>query len=179
MTDTPREPVVATDAYYLDAVIAQELHLQGIAETQSLPDTSLVEYSWEWTAHSTTVFDVILKAEAAACKPRPENLRVLLFGRFRRTGEPKPDFKTFITLNAIAILFPYLREAVSTLTGKGGVGAFYLDPINVEKWAASISPEASYGARSLLDKPELASAYGIDLTEVSGKAHPTQEATKG
>jgi preprotein translocase subunit SecB len=179
MTDTAREPVIATDSYYLDAVIAQELHLQGIAETQSLPDTSLVEFSWEWTAHSATVFDVILKAEAAACKPRPENLKVLLFGRFRRTGEPKPNFKTFVTLNAVAILFPYLREAVSVLTGKGGVGAFYLNPINVEKWAATISLEASYGTRSLLDKPELATAYGIDLTEISGNAHATQEATKG
>lgn len=162
----PSSDTVAVDGYRLQAVIAQELHLEGIGQSDSLPDSSALDFGWEWKAHSETNFDVILTAEAEPCKPRPERLRVLIFGRFSRTGQPVPDFPTFIKLNAVAILFPYLREAISSLTGKGGVGPFYLDPINVERLASSIQIETTYGAAELLKQPELAAAYGIDLGKV-------------
>lgn len=51
-----------------------------------------------------------------------------------------PDL--FARQNAVAIMFPYVREAISSLTGKGSAGSVFIPPINVVALVGSSGEQA-------------------------------------
>jgi len=59
------------------------------------------------------------------------SISVKMAGMFECIGETRiSDYDEFGRVNAAAIIFPYIREHVSSLSLKGGVGAIILPPVN-------------------------------------------------
>ena len=152
--------------YYPQAVFAQELSLSGVGDTEGLPETAPFVLNWDWYPHDATVFDVILRAEMAASQARPERVVAIMIGRFERVGQPEPAFQTFAMLNAPALLFPYVREAFSSLTSRGLRGALVLPTMNIVQVMADMKMDASNGYASLRSRPELAAAFGLSLNRL-------------
>ncbi len=70
------------------------------------------------------------------------------------------SLQSFVQTAAPAILFPYAREIISALTGRGPYGAYYLPSINVAKLMQGYDFDSTSGAEELRDDPELARIFG-------------------
>ncbi len=58
-------------------------------------------------------------------------IRVKMIGIFRVVGESKiKDLEAFGRINGASIIFPYIREHITSITQKGGMGAIILPPVN-------------------------------------------------
>ncbi len=65
-------------------------------------------------------------------KDLPYNIKVVYIGEFEYRGEEKDGIDKY-TDNAVAILFPYLRTLISSLTMIAGVRPLVLPILNVQK----------------------------------------------
>lgn len=62
------------------------------------------------------------------------NISVKMAGIFECVGDPLiKDYNEFGKVNAAAIIFPYIREHISSLALKAGLGPLILPPINFAK----------------------------------------------
>ena len=58
-------------------------------------------------------------------------IRVKMVGIFQVVGESKlKDLEVFGRINGASIIFPYIREHITSITQKGGMGAIILPPVN-------------------------------------------------
>lgn len=66
-------------------------------------------------------------------KPEESAVEIMatIVGRFEQMPGSSLDLKKFSEVNGPAILFPYLREAVSSVTAKSPIGAVLLPPVNI------------------------------------------------
>ncbi len=76
------------------------------------------------------IIDIFKDAEE---KNYPFKMKVVLGGTFRVEGD---DIKVF-EMNAIAILYPYVRAIVSTYTSNSNMPTLILPPINVSNYFKS------------------------------------------
>lgn len=84
---------------------------------------------------------VILESNAEA--GQLYDVDVTYWGDFQLGDLPDgltPD--RFARQNAIAIMFPYVREAISSLTGRGSAGPVFLPPINIVALVGHASEKA-------------------------------------
>jgi preprotein translocase subunit SecB len=58
------------------------------------------------------------------------NIEVTMLGIFSKVGEMSLSLEEFGYVNGAAIIFPYIREQVSNLSLKGGLGNIILPPAN-------------------------------------------------
>ncbi len=58
------------------------------------------------------------------------NISVTVRGIFEKFGDADLLFNDFIAVNAPAILYPYLREHLTSLSIKAGLSAIVLEPMN-------------------------------------------------
>lgn len=65
-------------------------------------------------------------------KDLPYNIKVVYIGEFEYHGEEKDGIDKYLD-NAVAILFPYLRTLISSLTMIAGVRPLVLPILNVQK----------------------------------------------
>lgn len=76
--------------------------------------------------------DLAVRAEHDEEVGQPYDVEVVYRGRFELRNLPEGLSKKQVAeRNAAAILFPYVRETVSSLTAKGTAGPLTLPPINV------------------------------------------------
>jgi len=82
---------------------------------------------------------VITVAEEATLVQKFQNIeqvkiRVRMVGIFESVGDnPLMDFEEFGRVNAAAIIFPYIREHITNLSLKAGIGAIFLPTVNFTK----------------------------------------------
>lgn len=63
------------------------------------------------------------------------NLKICMEGYFELIGDPSDkEFEDSSNINAVSILFPYLRTAVSTITILSNFSKIDLPPMNIIKW---------------------------------------------
>jgi preprotein translocase subunit SecB len=76
------------------------------------------------------IFD--LKAEISLVAEGKDigNIFILVKGNFEKFGEADLLFDDFVAVNAPAILYPYLREHLATLSLKAGLSVIVLEPMN-------------------------------------------------
>ncbi len=55
---------------------------------------------------------------------------IKMAGVFEKFGESKLDMEEFGKVNGAAIIFPYIREQLTNLSSKAGLGLIYLPPAN-------------------------------------------------
>lgn len=121
---------------------------------------------WDWRPLGQRQFEVILHVTLDPTTATPEAAHVRIVGVFEGVGEiPSVSFREFLTANGPAILFPYAREAISTMTGRGPYGAFHLNPLNVRALGAAFDLDATEGARVLRDNPDIAKGFQLTFSD--------------
>jgi preprotein translocase subunit SecB len=61
-------------------------------------------------------------------------IKVKMVGVFECTGETQlKNFEEFGRINGAAIIFPYIREYITNISLKAGIGAIILPPVNFTK----------------------------------------------
>lgn len=58
---------------------------------------------------------------------------IKMVGVFEKFGESELDIENFGHINAAAIIFPYLREHLSNLSAKAGLGLIIIPPFNFKR----------------------------------------------
>jgi len=136
---------------------SQQLLLGKKLQTGDRP----VEILWDWRRVSERGFEVKLGVNVEAAKEIPERLNVVLVGRFSCVGPgTTSESEEFASINAVAILLPYVREALSSLSGRGPFGAYVLQPINVVEMAKSFDLKRATAARRLPQQKKKAITSG-------------------
>jgi len=58
---------------------------------------------------------------------------ISMVGIFEKFGDSPLNLEQFGNVNAAAIIFPYIREHLSNLSAKAGLGLIFLPPFNFSK----------------------------------------------
>ena len=58
---------------------------------------------------------------------------IKMIGVFEKFGDGKLDLEEFGKVNGAAIIFPYIREQLTNLSSKAGLGLIFLPPANFTK----------------------------------------------
>ena len=121
-----------------------------------------VQFGWDWRPVGHRKFEVIIDLEIEPAVQAPERAKVRLIGLFEAAAdEPSISFLNFVKLNASAILFPFAREVISTMTGRGPYGAFHVHPLNLAAMLKDTSIEGTTGWKYLESNPEFAETFGL------------------
>ncbi len=101
-----------------------------------VPDDSSVEFVVKLGNESSgTNHSVELHSNLKLVKDGKETLRLTskFIGFFSIIkGEENMDIKEYVRCNAPALMFPYVREHISSITGKSGINPVYLPPLNIK-----------------------------------------------
>lgn len=133
-----------------------------------------VSFGWDWRALGPRRFEVLIEVSVDPSRESPELANVRLFGVFS-AGKPKLSiaFKDFVGTNAPAILFPYAREIISTMTGRGPFGAFHIEPLNIRAITGAVRLDETSGHEYLRAHPEEAANFELyDVDEESSETVP-------
>ncbi|MHB1095585.1 MAG: protein-export chaperone SecB [Gemmatimonadaceae bacterium] len=132
-----------------------------------------IAFGWDWRPIGAKRFEVVITVTVEPSKDFPEHVSVRLIGLFTvDDGALSIGFAEFLRVNAPAILFPYAREIISTMTGRGPFGTFHLNPINVPSLLADIDITVSTGHKVLRDDLDFAKSFGLPV-ELDVPAAPT------
>lgn len=161
----PRNAVGA--GYKVERIYVAEQHYE-LVDPASVPSAApgdrTISLGWDWRPIGPRRFEVMLEVDVAPDQETPDHAQVRLAGVFEaEQGRLSVPFATFIRENAVAILFPYAREVVSTMTGRGPHGSFHLNPINVVALLAEARISDTSGAKLLAQNPERAADFGLSL----------------
>ena len=74
-----------------------------------------------------------LKYEQKVADQLEVSAEIKMVGVFEKTGESQLDLQQFGNVNGAAIIFPYIREQLSNLSAKAGIGLVILPPFNFTK----------------------------------------------
>ena len=156
--------------------VAEQAYTSSITEDlreTADPTDRIVQFGWDWRPLAPRRFEVVVEI---VCKPisiAPESARVRIFGVFTADpGAPALSFGEFLRFNALAILFPYAREVISTMTGRGPYGAFHLNPLNLRALMKDFDISTTQGAEFLRAHPELAAEFGLEYQTRTELAEP-------
>ena len=150
------------DGIYVSEQQYEQVDPDELRESKGDDDRN-VTVAWDWRPLAPRRFEVVLEVSVEAVKQAPELARVRLLGLFEAVGhKPTIDFVEFLRFNAPAILFPFAREAISTMTGRGPNGAFHLNPINIHGLLSNSDMALTWGVRFLDDNPDVAATFGLD-----------------
>lgn len=156
------ERIYAAEEHY--ALVDAEL-LEDVPES---PEEGARPFtlSWDWSVEGHRSFDVFLSVKIGPHGERLEEATVSMVGRFTALpGELTVPVESFITQHAPAIVMPYIREAISALTGRGFYGAFYLPPVNMLRFMQGLDRSTATGFTQLRENPEIATMFGISLEQ--------------
>lgn len=60
-------------------------------------------------------------------------VNVSMIGRFETFGDPELPLERFAEINAPAMIYPFIREHISSLSLKAGIGQILIPPLNFTK----------------------------------------------
>lgn len=117
-------------------------------------------FSWDWRKAKDRI-EVALEVKIGPSVERAEALHARVVGQFRQTTDrPNVAIENFVQLQAVAILLPYVRQALSTLTLMSYHGVFHLPSINVAALMADYDKTKATGtiAVAAANKPSIGKA---------------------
>lgn len=131
-------------------IVSQKLEPIEVGGTNSDDD---VQFAWDWRLSGEDLFDVLVKLRVGATKERPSLAEVSLVGRFRRTNpETSVGLAEFAHIQAVAILLPYVRQALANLTVMTERGAYHLPSVNVVALMKDFDVKDGTGAKQLAEQ---------------------------
>lgn len=154
--------------YRLERIYVAEQHYEQVAADGSREATTLedrnVGFKWDWRPLGPRRFEVLLELQLESTLNAPEQARVRVTGIFEAVGEAQSiEFVHFLRTNAPAILFPFGREVLSTMTGRGLYGAFHLNPVNIAALLADFDFSQTTGYQYLESNPAIAETFGLSF----------------
>lgn len=154
---------IPLSGYRLEKVYAVELHYELIQSTDSLLDSDRRETTlfWDWRATGERAIEVYMRAHVAGNREVPEEVTVGLLGEFRFGADPSVTVDNFVSVHAPAMLLPYVRENVSTLTGRGPYKPYFLPSVNVVELGETYDFAKTSGAEQIRNDPSLADQLGL------------------
>jgi preprotein translocase subunit SecB len=106
--------------------------------------------AWDWRFMDENVFEVRIAVSIEPSRDRSDFVSVHIVGRFKKVGDsPALTLSDFARIQAVAILLPYARQALSSLTSNTLSGAYYLPPVNVFKLMEPFDAALATGAKQL------------------------------
>lgn len=167
--------------YTIKRILALEQHYDvvPIQEVEQEVDR-LSSYHWDWIPSGRREFHVYLWTLIHPSKVLPERIEVGVMATFTiATEQPKVPLDTFVLQDAPTLMFPYMRELISSLTALGVYGIYYMPPFNIsEVITAEHTFEESTGVRTLRQDPEVSRTFDFP-TEVAVSKTKRRSRTKG
>jgi preprotein translocase subunit SecB len=156
----------AETGYVLHRVYVNEIAYSLFEPDEALEGVeSTVNLKWDWRAVQGRIFEVLLGVRTGPTKVLPHKAEAVLVATFEVQGSTTTvTLEDFVRRNAIALLFPYVREAISSVSRRGPLSAIELPPLNVAAIAENFSFQQSTGARQLATDPELAQQLGVGMS---------------
>ena len=136
-----------TSGYALSKVYTTQLGLNRKDPDES--DVHNVGVGWDWRLAGRKRFEVMLGIKVSPTKDRKEELVAHVVGRFRIVESPRVKLQEFVGLQAIAILLPYARQCLSSLTLNSYDGSYYLPSLDVSLLSKDFDFSATTGAKQL------------------------------
>ena len=162
MTETTNS---TESGFALERVFADELQFTGHPVDDSMPESEAeFEIGWDWAIEAADQFSVRLRFRVLPTKARPETVAVALAAGFIRRGTTTVSLLDFVSKHGPALMMPFVRETISSLTSRGLHGALLLPPFNVLAMMRSIDSNAAEGMRQLQADAALAAAWGVEVT---------------
>jgi hypothetical protein len=136
-------------------------------------------FVWDWHPSGEREFSVWLTLVLHPSRQVPEQVRVAFIGDFFiEVDEPATPLEEFVMRDAPAILFPYVREAVSSLTSRGISEPYVAPAMNIgEVIATEFSFAASTGVAMLRDAAEV-EAFGFPVALPPSRAKSAHAASR-
>jgi hypothetical protein len=137
---------------------------------ESMPDR-FVSFYWNWFPVGHREFSVWLGAYLHPSIEVPEKVRVAYVADFSVDGEPETPLEKFVLSDAPLLIYPYIREAVGSLTSRGFSGSYSLPMLDVrEIIAAEFRFAESTGTEMLRDDEEAENfGFAVALPAKSSK----------
>lgn len=161
----------ARSGYEILQVYALEQHYEVVdapAEEEAADGEAPLGVSWDWRVLEGPNFEVQLGIEMPPTKELHELVRVRFVLRARAGTNLSVPPRDFVCGPAIALLIPYIREAITSMSVRGPIGVRYLNPLNAHGLAAQFDFEQSRGASQLAENSELTALYGSRREVQSG-----------
>lgn len=143
--------------YVLDRVIAYHQGCEVLPPSDEFPDQAETPLTigWNWSVLGEAQFQVLLSVVCGPTRSRHERVRVDMVAVFSIIGEVvSTNVLDFVRNNGPAILFPYVRETVASLTGRA-VGTLHLAPVNIQNIMRTMNIEQTTGYEQLRAEPNL------------------------
>lgn len=100
-----------------------------------------IQFGWDWRWIEPRVFEIRITMAVEPSAERHQYVATNVIGRFRQVDDaPRIPVSDFASLQAVAILLPYARQFISTLTGNAFLGAYYLPTMNVVSLMEGFDP---------------------------------------
>jgi preprotein translocase subunit SecB len=125
------------------------------------PSDRMVGFGWDWRPTGPRQFEVVIQIEIEPIRIAPEQMLLRLIGMFTAEETVSIPLPTFLKVNGPAILFPYAREVISTMSARGPHGAFHLNPVNVAGLLDEFDLAATNGSKYLDANPSVADDFGL------------------
>jgi hypothetical protein len=150
MSETKAVPL---SGYAILGVHAISQEISVVRPPEGEDDGGDFSFAWDWKfVNSKEVFDVLIRVGLTPTKARPYSAAVGLVGRFQQMEKnPSVAIDDFVTMQAVAILLPYARNYLATLSQSTRYGAFHLPTLNVAVLMADMAPSEATGAKQLRD----------------------------
>jgi preprotein translocase subunit SecB len=153
--------------YKIEKIYCADLRLTRKVKPDDEEEGGAISFGWNWRLLERNLFEVRLLVGVDPTKQREEFVRVNVIGRFRQTSEtPTVKLTDFVLLQGPAILFPFARQSIATLTASGYHGAYYLPSVDVTALMADFDPESATGAKQLKGASERPIGSGPETTKV-------------
>jgi preprotein translocase subunit SecB len=156
-----------TAGYRIDKIYVAE-QAYKIVEKAGLtvgpePADRPVNFGWDWRPVSSRKFEVIIDLSVDPVVSAAEKLSVRLIGLFSaEEGDISIGLPDFLRYNAPAILFPFAREVISAMSGRGLYGALHIKPINIVTLFSEFSYPQSTGFVFLEANPDFAKDFQLE-----------------
>ncbi len=99
--------------------IKQNVHIDGTVNVN--PENNMI--SVKQTLHYSQEFNGVEQVTAT----------ISMIGVFEKYGDSPLNLEQFGHVNGAAIIYPYIREHLSNLSAKAGLGLIFLPPVNLTK----------------------------------------------
>ena len=137
-------------------IVAAHLGMRPATDSDRVEEELPTAFQWNWRFATEDTFDVVFGVKLEASRQRTEEVEALFVGTFQLPeAEPAVKLDQFVRTNAIAAIYPFVREAICSMTSRGYFGAYLLPLLNTVALSRRLEGQDTEGYRALVASAEL------------------------
>ena len=134
----------------------QDYRCVTFSNPDEAPKERELTFAWDWRFSGPGRLEVKVELKMGPSTEFSEAVSLVGIGAFSiMSGLTQDHLLGFVKVSAPAFVFPYLREALTSLTSKGPYGPVLLSPMNVSSLTADFDPKKTTGWQQLEEDSEL------------------------